>query len=184
MEGRKLGPTACRDYINTLLRCAERHDVSAILRWAFCFDTRVDRTELKPRCLESQSNCLLGVHDGPKVAMPGDRLVNGAGVSRRRWGQSTISGSPLIRTAVTRTQPLGKTSLGFFENTRRLPVGIHGFVQCVWRSQCGQRVRFPYGNASGHNLRRHQTMTDCRLGVHDLQSADCGFESHRPHLIL
>ena len=27
-------------------------------------------------------NCLLGVHDGPKVAMPGDRLVNGAGVSR------------------------------------------------------------------------------------------------------
>ena len=35
-------------------------------------------------------NCLLGVHDGPKVAMPGDRLVNGAGVSPRQRGRSTI----------------------------------------------------------------------------------------------
>ena len=38
-------------------------------------------------------DCRLGVHDGPKVAMPGDRLVNGAGVSRRRRGQSTFSDS-------------------------------------------------------------------------------------------
>ena len=37
-------------------------------------------------------NCLLRAHDGPKVAIPGDRLVNGAGVCCRRWGQSTISG--------------------------------------------------------------------------------------------
>ena len=33
------------------------------------------------------------VDDGPKVAMPGDRLVNGAGISLRRKGQSTISDS-------------------------------------------------------------------------------------------
>jgi hypothetical protein len=46
-----------------------------------------------------EPNCLLGVHDGPKVAMPGDRLVHGAGVSRRRRGQSTVGDSP-IRTAV------------------------------------------------------------------------------------
>ncbi len=36
-------------------------------------------------------NCLLGIHEEPKVAMSGDRLVNGAGVSCRRRGQSTIS---------------------------------------------------------------------------------------------
>lgn len=58
-------------------------------------------------------NCLLGVHDGPKVAMPGDRLVNGAGVSRRRRGQSTVSGfdrwhgRPNRRKAI-----LGNPSLG------------------------------------------------------------------------
>ena len=37
-------------------------------------------------------NCLLGVHDGPKVVMPGDRLANGVGVSPRQRGRSTISG--------------------------------------------------------------------------------------------
>jgi len=51
-----------------------------ILRWAF------DNVTTLP-------NCLLGVHDGPKVAMSGDRLVNGAGVSCRRKGRSTISES-------------------------------------------------------------------------------------------
>ena len=39
----------------------------------------VGRSQYKP-------NCLLGVHDGPKVAMPGDRLVNGAGVSSEMKG--------------------------------------------------------------------------------------------------
>jgi hypothetical protein len=33
-----------------------------------------------------QPNCLSGVHDGPKVAMPGDRLVKGAGVSTEMKG--------------------------------------------------------------------------------------------------
>jgi hypothetical protein len=37
-----------------------------------------------------RSNCRLGIHDGPKVAMPGDRLVNDAGISLRRWGRSTV----------------------------------------------------------------------------------------------
>ena len=54
----------------------------------------------KARCLGKPSlgifetiphNCPKGVHDGPKVPMPGDRLVNGAGVSLRRRGQSTVS---------------------------------------------------------------------------------------------
>ena len=37
-------------------------------------------------CFESGLNCLSGVHDGPKVAMSGDRLVNGAGVSLETMG--------------------------------------------------------------------------------------------------
>ena len=34
LDGLIHSPTACRDYITTLLRCAARHDVLAILRWA------------------------------------------------------------------------------------------------------------------------------------------------------
>ena len=56
-------PTVCSDYI-FLLR-------SPGLSGSF-----VGRSQYKP-------NCLLGVHDGPKVAMPGNRLVNGAGISPR-----------------------------------------------------------------------------------------------------
>ena len=56
-------------------------------------------------------DCQLGVHDGPKVAMPGDRLVNGAGVSPRRRGQSTIGGM-LADTDGRKPITLGKPSLG------------------------------------------------------------------------
>ena len=69
----------------------------------------------KARCLgnhlvgpfyhNKRSNCLQGIHDGPKVAMPGDRLVNGAGVSLRQWGQSTVHHTAWrIRTAVAAMQ--------------------------------------------------------------------------------
>src|SRR3954453_940026 len=46
------------------------------------------------------SDCLLGVHDGPKIATLGDQLVNGAGVSRRQRRQSTISQFTLVDTDV------------------------------------------------------------------------------------
>jgi len=35
------------------------------------------------RMVATLPNCLSGVHDGPKVVTPGDRLANGAGVSWR-----------------------------------------------------------------------------------------------------
>ena len=57
------------------------------------------------------SDCLLGVHDGPKVAMLGDQLVNGAGVSPRRRGQSTI-GSMLADTDGRKPKTLDYPSLG------------------------------------------------------------------------
>ncbi len=80
--------------------------------------TFVGRSQYKP-------NCLLGVHDGPKVAMPGDRLVNGAEVSRRRRGQSTVGDSP-IRTAVanaTSWQPfVGQQHNGDCR------IGVHGSI--------------------------------------------------------
>jgi hypothetical protein len=56
-------------------------------------------------------DCPLGVHDGPKVAMPGDRLVKGAEVSSRQRGQSTI-GSMLADTDGRKPKTLGKPSLG------------------------------------------------------------------------
>jgi hypothetical protein len=70
-------PTACRDYIQVANLAAEK--------------ARLDEPSLGFDNLTTLPNCLLGVHDGPKVAMPGDRLVNGAGVSPRRRGRSTIS---------------------------------------------------------------------------------------------
>ena len=78
--------------------------------------------------LYRQPNCRSGVHDGPKVAMPGDRLVNGAGVSRRRRGQSTVRGAkaPLIRTAVTKTLLAQlRWAIDRIFETDRLPVGVH-----------------------------------------------------------
>ena len=57
------------------------------------------------------SDCPLGVHDGPKVAMLGDRLVNGAGVSPRQRGQSTI-GRMLAETDGRKPKTLFKPSLG------------------------------------------------------------------------
>ena len=57
------------------------------------------------------SDCPLGVHDGPKVATLGDQLVNGAGVSPRQRGQSTIGGM-LADTDGRKPESLGKPSLG------------------------------------------------------------------------
>ena len=69
------------------------------LRWAF-------------GNLNTLPNCLLGVHDGPKVVMPGDRLANGAGVSRQTKGPVNNQRlALLVRTAVTKAA-LGNPSLG------------------------------------------------------------------------
>src|SRR5262245_38661971 len=43
--------------------------------------------------LMENADCLLGVHDGPKVANPGDRIASGTGVSRRQGCRSTTSDS-------------------------------------------------------------------------------------------
>ena len=77
-------------------------------------------------------DCPLGVHDGPKVAMPGDRLVNGAGVSLRLWGQSTI-GSKLADTDGRNRQL--STNLRWAIGKNRLATAgwSTSAVQCNWR---------------------------------------------------
>ncbi len=71
-------------------------------------------------------DCLLGVHDGPKVAMLGDQLVNGAGVSPRQRGQSTISQFTLVdtdgRVAIDNSR---QSFVGLLKTNWRLPVGVH-----------------------------------------------------------
>ena len=71
--------------------------------------------------------------------------------------------SLLTRTAVTRTRPLGKTSLGFFEK-HTATAGWSTWLRPV-RLEIAMRSAgsFPYGNASGHNFVATQHMTDCRL---------------------
>ena len=83
-----------------------------ILRWAF------DNLTTLP-------NCLLGVHDGPKVVMPGNRLVNGAGVSRRQRGQSTVS--DLVADTDGRIQKQLSVILRWgFEYNGDCRIGVHG----------------------------------------------------------
>ena len=77
-------------------------------------------------------------------------------------GQQSATRS-LVRTAVTKAA-LGNPSLSLLKwKQRRLPVGVHRLRPVRLEIACGQRVRFPYGNASGHNFVATQYMTDCRL---------------------
>ena len=96
------------------------------------------------------SDCLLGVHDGLKVAMPGDRLVSGAGVSPRRRGQSTISQFTLVdaddRVANDNSQ---QSFVGRLKTNWRLPVGVHRPSSATGDHVSGRRVGFLHG-VSGH----------------------------------
>ncbi len=92
----------------------------------------------------------LGVHDGPKVAMPGDRLVNGAGVSLRRWGQSTI-GSMLADTDGRKPKPLDKPSLGHSKTIGDWRLEYIGRASATGDHESSLGVGFPHG-VSGHYL--------------------------------
>ena len=96
------------------------------------------------------SDCLLGVHDGPKVATLGDQLVNGAGVSLRQRGQSTISQFTLVgaddRVAIDNSR---QSFVGLLKTNWRLPVGVHRPSSATGDHASGRGVGFPHG-ASGH----------------------------------
>lgn len=95
-------------------------------------------------------DCPLGVHDGPKVATLGDQLVNGAGVSSRQRGQSTI-GSMLVDTDGRKPKNSRQTLVGRLKTNGRLPVGVHRPSSATGDHESGLGVRFPHG-ASGRYL--------------------------------
>ena len=98
------------------------------------------------------SDCPLGVHDGPKVAMLGDQLVNGAGVSPRQRGQSTINRVSSVdtdgRVAIDNSR---QSFVGRLKTNWRLPVGVHRPSSATGDHASGRGVGFPHG-ASGHYL--------------------------------
>lgn len=133
---------------------------------------------------QDKLNCLLGVHDGPKVAMPGDRLVNGTGVSSETKGpvnNRRITSS--VRTAVTNAA-LGYPSLGFLKTHGDCRLGVHGSIPTVSASDHFREAALTWERVTLTNLRRHQNMTDCRIGVHGSLPGGCGFDSHRRNLQL
>jgi hypothetical protein len=81
--------------------------------------------------------------------MLGDQLVNGAGVSSRQWGQSTI-GSMLAETDGRKPKTL-QTFVGLIKTYWRLPVGVHRPSSATGDHASGLGVGFPHG-ASGHRL--------------------------------
>ena len=98
------------------------------------------------------SDCLLGVHDGPKVAMLGDQLVNGARISPRRKSPSTINRVTSVGAddRVERRQ-LSATFVGLLKTNWRLPVGVHRPSSATGDHESGLGVGFPRGG-SGHHL--------------------------------
>ncbi len=86
-----------------------------------------------------RSNCRLGIHDGPKVAMPGDRLVNDARVSLRRRGRSTVRHAKWrIRTAVA-GMPFSTHLRWINYSTNR----VIAAVRLTTRSSSGNKDRLP-----------------------------------------
>ena len=95
------------------------------------------------------SDCLLGVHDGLKVATPGDRLVNGAGVFRDEGASQRSAACLPTRTAVN--QKLSAYLRWAIENKLATAGGSTSAVQCNWDHESGRWVGFPHG-ASGRYL--------------------------------
>ena len=95
--------------------------------------------------------------------MPGDRLANDAGVSLRRWGQSTVYHVTWrIRTAAAVTP--------FSAHLRWIRV-LEGLIS-HWCGVSASR----YCERLPSNL---ETRIDCRFGVHGLSTRGRGFESHQ-----
>lgn len=134
-----------------------------------------------------QTNCQSGVHDGLKVAMPGDRLVIGGATLHETNAARQRSATQLsIRTADVQA-PLYNPSLGnlskliggdcrrgvhryWFESDRR-PICQTMVGVAQWESAS-------LANPSSPLAKKHDRLP---IGVHDLGSGGCGFESHRRH---
>lgn len=65
LDGLNTCPTDSRDYINTLLRCAARHDVSAPLRWAFYEHEKRPTAELEYMLQEPK---VVGFESHPRLS--------------------------------------------------------------------------------------------------------------------
>ena len=99
--------------------------------------------------------------------MPGDRLVNGAGVSRRRRGQSTVSSPQAADTDGRSESSSRRPFVGPFDEETAATAGSEYMmtVQRNWLRRLLRRMTgsIPVRSSPANTLRRRQYMTDCRL---------------------
>ncbi len=141
-------------------------------------DFRVDRTNLKTVCLESQPNCLSGLHrnyDDPKVSnLERSRERERNGISQRWSGACPLSEA----NATDKSGISATTSLGLLKHTAT--AGLEYMVRFrppPLETISGGGAHLGAGNSGQPSS--PQNMIDCRVGVHGSYPGGCGFESHR-----
>lgn len=133
-----------------------------------------------------QANCRSGVHDGPKVATPGDRLSEWRHESLRDdCCQSTVGNAEPIRTAANRMHSLAGQFVGsLISKTIAATAGMEYIARSDGkpgrRNHVSLGVRVPHRIVSGRYLVAvFRNTTDCRLGVHGSRPGGRGCKSRR-----
>ena len=122
--------------------------------------------------------------------MPGDRLVNGAGVSRETMGP--VNG-PRLKPRITdgRKKSSRQSFVGPFEHQKKSATAGSEYIassrgtgpaekQVTGSTPVRKNSGHPFVAATNKRLPpKGGGMTDCRIGVHALGAGGCGFESRR-----